>query len=81
MIDISFEINGKKVHPNQMKGALEQAMYQQVAESMKEKLKSIRDPETGEKPKIVMKGKSFDDLTLEVFGSEDVIEQVKKRLA
>lgn len=80
MIDISFKINGKKVRPDQMRGALEMAVCQEISENLKAKLRNIRDTQTGETPKIVVTGKSLDDLKLEISGSEDFIERVKKVL-
>lgn len=35
MIDISFEIGGRKVNPNQLDNVLEKGVLQQVAESVK----------------------------------------------
>ena len=80
MLDISFEINGKKVNPNNIGDALEKATMNAVAESTKKKVGSIRDPKTGERPKIKVKGRNLDNLSFEVSGSEELVRLVKEKL-
>ncbi len=43
MIDISFEIGGRKVNPNQIGDALEKAVLQEVADSVKKALLVLSD--------------------------------------
>ena len=52
MLDISFEINGRKVNPNNMKDALESAILSQVAESVKKSVGNLRCAEHGQSPKL-----------------------------
>lgn len=80
MIDIHFEINGRRVQPHQIKDALERAVFDGIKKQITDKLRGVRDPETGAPPKIIFKGHSLDDLSLEMNGSESMIEEVKKRL-
>jgi len=80
MIDISFEINGRKVRPNQVSGELENAMLKQIEQHVRKKVGNIRDPKTGERPKITLHGRSVDDLSVKVSGPEALIEQVKRKL-
>ena len=80
MIDISFEINGRKVNPNQMGNALEQALLSSIKDEVTKKVRSIRDPKTGERPKIKVKGRSIDKLSFEISGSEDLVARVRKAL-
>jgi hypothetical protein len=80
MIDISFEINGRKVNPNQMGNALEQALLSSIKDEVTQKVRSIRDPKTGERPKIKVKGRSIDSLSFEISGSEDLVARVRKAL-
>lgn len=80
MFDISFEINGRKIHPNQVRNALEKAVYQQVRDDLVRKVGSIRDPKTGQRPKIKVKGRSLDNLSIEVSGPESMVEEVKRKL-
>ena len=42
MIDVSFEINGRKVNPNQIGNTIEKAVLQQVADSVKKSLIVVR---------------------------------------
>ena len=80
MIDISFEINGRKGNPNQIGNALEQALLSSIKDEVTQKVRSIRDPKTGERPKIKVKGRSIDSLSFEISGSEDLVARVRKAL-
>jgi len=80
MIDISFEINGYTVRPNQLGNELEKAALEAVRKDIERMVGNIRDPKTGQRPKIKVKGRSLDNLSFEVSGSEDLIEKVKKKL-
>tara|TARA_R110002096_G_scaffold150917_3_gene313048 strand:+ start:7951 stop:8199 length:249 start_codon:yes stop_codon:yes gene_type:complete len=81
MIDISFEINGRKVSPRNMSNALEAAVLQSVQESIKKTVGSARCPTHGQTPKIKVKGRKLDSLSFEVSGCCDqLIETVKKKL-
>ena len=81
MIDISFEINGRKVHPNQVADELEKAMLEELVAEVKKKVGSVRDPKTGQRPRITFKGRSIDNLSFEVRGSEELVELVRKQLS
>ncbi len=80
MIDISFEIGGRKVRPDQMTDALERAIFEQVRNDLVRKVGNIRDPETGTPPKLRVTGRSLSDLQINVEGSPQLIEEVKRRL-
>jgi len=81
MIEITFEINGKKVDPKNIRNELERALYETVVEEIEEKIINIRDPKTGEHPKIKVVGKSLDKLTFEITASsEALIARTKKAL-
>lgn len=81
MIDISFEINGRKVNPNQMSDMFEKAVVQELKEKLTRALRAVRDPKTGQRPRLKVKGRNLDNLSIEVEGSPDVIDAVNKRLA
>ncbi len=82
MLDISFEINGRKVRPNNIGDALEAAALTQVSDSIKRSVGAIRCREHHKAPKIVVKGRNLDNLSFEVSGCCDtLIEQVKKKLS
>lgn len=80
MIDISFEINGRRVDPHRMQDALEGAVLQSVKEKIASNIRNIRDPKTGLPPKIRVKGASIRSLSFEIEGSEEVIKLVKEKL-
>ena len=68
MIDISFEINGKKVSPNNIGNAIEAAIYQSIAQHVKDRLESVKCIEHNEHPKVTLKGKDLDHLEASITG-------------
>ena len=80
MIDISFEINGRKVNPKKVGDVLEQATLDSVRKQIIRKVGSIRNPKTGERPKINITGKNLDNLSIEVSGSQELVDLVKKKM-
>ena len=81
MIEITFEINGRKVNPNRIGDAFEAAALETVKKQIVERVGSIRDPRTGERPKIKVKGRDLNNLSFEVTGSEELIQRVKEKLS
>lgn len=80
MLEITFRINGKKVRPNQISDVIERTVYESVKSELTKKLSDIRDPETGHSPKIIVKGRNLDSLSIEATGSQQIIDLVKERL-
>ena len=81
MFDISFEINGRKVNPNDMEDALESLILSQVAESVKESVGNLLCAEHGQSPKIKVKGRNLDNLSFDISGCcDDLIEKVHAKL-
>ena len=80
MIDISFEINGSKINPNRMGDALQAAVLESIKKQIHSKIGSIRDPKTGQRTKIKVKGRNLDNLTFEVSGSPELVERIKAKL-
>lgn len=81
MIEISFEVNGRKVNPNQLFNALERAVVQGVRDKLTSAVGNFRAPKTGEHPRLRVKGCGLDDLSIEVEGSPELIAEVKRRLS
>lgn len=80
MLDLSFEINGRKVNPNKIENALETAVLNKVTESIKKTVGSIRCSEHHQAPKIKVKGKNLNDLSFNVSGCcEGLIAEVKSK--
>lgn len=80
MIDIQFEINGRKVRPDDIGSAMESIVFDAIVEDIREKLGGIRDPETGEFPTVVVRGSSLEDCSISVEGSEAVMALVEERM-
>jgi hypothetical protein len=80
MLKMPLEIDGRPVRPDQIKNALEAAIFHQVEERTRSKLAGIRDSETGEFPIIAVRGRDLEHLSITVSGSESLIALVKERL-
>ena len=81
MIDVFFEIGGKKVKPDQVGNALEKAVFQRVTESVKEALSSVQCSEHGERPTVIVKGKTIDKISFEIRGCcQSLIDRTLKKL-
>jgi hypothetical protein len=77
---IKFTINGRHIAPHNVEDALTRAALENIREQLTEQVGSIRDPETGEFPTIVVRGDNLDSLTLHVEGSPALVSIVRKRL-
>ncbi len=80
MLTITFEIDGRRVSPNDFEEVLERSIITAVEDNIRSKLTGLRDPETGEFPVITLHGRSLDNLSMKVSGSQRLIAQVKARL-
>lgn len=81
MIDIHFEIGGRRVDPRNMRDALEVAMLSAVQDGLRKKVGACRCSEHGQTPKLMAKGRSLDKLNFEVTGCcEKAIDEVKRKL-
>lgn len=81
MVNISFEVGGRKVSSDQFGDALEKEALKQITDSIKKKLSSVRCKEHGERPSVKIKGKGLSDLKFEVCGCcQDLIDQATKKL-
>ena len=80
MLIITFEINGRRVSPDNFEDALERSILAAAEDKIRSKLTGLRDPETGEFPAVTIHGRSLDNLSVTVSGSEKLIAQVKARL-
>ena len=80
MLNVHFEIGGRRVHPNNIADAFERMMYDSVVDMIRSKLQGIRDPDTGEFPVVAVKGRSLSNLSFEITGSEKVVALAKARL-
>lgn len=69
MIDIEFEVGGKKIRdPSKLGDAIEQAVFSQVAGSIRDSLAGVTCAEHGERPQVTVSGRDLDSLEVEVEG-------------
>ena len=81
MFDISFEINGRKVRPNQLANTLEQAVFKNVADSVAKSLRHVRCPVHHDRPKVKCVGRNIQNLKFEISGCcQDLIDQATRKL-
>lgn len=66
MLDINFEINGRKINKDNVKDSLEAAMIKAVSDQIVQAVGEMRCPDHGEAPKILCTGKEFTDISIEV---------------
>lgn len=82
MIDISFELNGKEVNPNNFGNALESIVLDSVSDSIQKSIGSLSCTEHHKKAKILVKGKNLKNLSFEVSGCcDNLMNEVQHRLA
>ena len=80
MINVRFELNGKVVPVAKLGNALQQLMLNAMADNRRARRGSIRHPDPGEIPTIVISGASIDDMKAQVEGSPELLEMVKAAL-
>lgn len=68
MIDIKFELGGKRVDPSRLANVLERAVLEEVSHRIIRALSSVRCPEHGGFPRVTVKGRSIDHLSFEIAG-------------
>jgi len=80
MIDLRFEINGRRVDPKNIGDALTAAVMNAATKEINRKVGMCRCPVHGKRPTVVGKGRSADKMTFEVEGCcEELISEVKRR--
>ncbi len=79
MIDVSYEINGRKVQPNQIGEALENAALKDIVKQLRNKLGRVKSS-TGERLKITFRGRKLSDLKMHLEGPEELIEKAEQIL-
>ena len=81
MIEISYEIGGKRVNPSNFKDALTSSIIKAVGEKIKKKIKSTRCLEHNGSANIKVVGSSLNSLRMEVSGCcSSYVDKVKKEL-
>jgi hypothetical protein len=68
------------VKANELGDALMKAVVDQAADEMRERLSTIRHPDTGEFPTVVVYGDTLETLSFSVEGSPELLALVRERL-
>jgi len=77
---LTIRLNGRTVRPDQLRNELERSMLRSIEAEVKDRLRYVLDPVTGERPKVVMEGRSLDRLSFQISGSAAVVEEAKRKL-
>ena len=80
MIDIRFEIGGRRVRAEEIGSAIDAMVFEAIVEDLRKTLGGIRDPDTGEFPTVVVRGNTLEDCSISVEGSEAVVALAKERM-
>lgn len=67
MIEISFEINGKKIDPDDIPEGVQRSVLMKIKELLEEDLGELRCPEHGSAPSVICKGDSLNNLNFRVW--------------
>ena len=77
---IKFSIGDQSVEPRDLENALMSAVLDNMQAQLTEKVGSIRDPDTGEFPTVIVRGDNLENFSVHVEGSPELVGLVKKRL-
>lgn len=81
MVEVTFEIKGKKVQPDNMSDALDLAFLKHIMKKIHDSVGSVCCLQHGQKPAVLVIGQDLDNLDYEVSGCcEDLIRKVKKKI-
>lgn len=75
MLEVTVQLNGKKIDPKRLSNEIEKAALAHVITSVEAKLRNIKDPETGERPKVKIVGRSLDKLEFQISASSDELRR------
>ena len=78
MFSVTFEINGRRVRPNQIGNELEKAMMKTIAKNISNQTRNAVCPVHGQRPRVICKGRSLKNLAFDVHGCcNELTEMVK----
>jgi hypothetical protein len=81
----SISINGSGIGMNDFGSELEKkirkAAFAKLSSELHDRVGSIRHPETGEFPTVVILGEGLEDMALRVEGSPELMDLVKSRIS
>jgi len=67
-LDFSYEVNGKKVSPDQFGNELERAVLTEATEMIKTKLESVACKDHQQRPKVKIVSSSSGEINFEIKG-------------
>ena len=77
---MALTYNGRPFRAQDFASDMERAMVEQVADELHQRFTSIRHPETGEFPTVIVHGERLDDLRVSIEGSAELLAIVSERL-
>jgi len=77
---IRFEIDGKKIDPGNVTDAITAQIIEGIKDHIHKRIGALRHPVTGESPVVIVRGKFFDNLSVEIEGSSEFVELVQQKL-
>jgi len=80
MLKITYEVNGKKIDPNNFGSEMEKAILPAVAEKATEVVKSKLSEEEIAQITIEIQGTSLNDLSMNLRGPEAIIKKLTDAL-
>ena len=81
MIDISFEVAGRKVDPESMNPGLPRSILNQIRDALDEQVGEINCAEHRSAPRIVCSGPNVVELSMRLCGCCDgILNDLEKRL-
>ncbi|MDR6672148.1 toll/interleukin-1 receptor domain-containing protein [Xanthomonas sp. 1678] len=75
-----MKFNGKPFKADDFQKALHKAAAKLVGDHLRERVASVRDPETGRFATVIVDGEHLDDMSLRIEGTPAVLDQVRQDL-
>ena len=79
MLEIQFEIGGRKLDPCFIGDSVEKATLLYVARLIRKKFSAIRVSDREDPLRVLIKGEDVDHLHFELEGSQSILEQVRDK--
>lgn len=80
MLDIQFEIGGRKLDPCFIRDSVEKTTLLQVAGLLRQKFSVIRVPDVEDPLRVLIKGDDVHHLHYELEGTRSVMQQVRDKV-
>lgn len=79
MLEIHFEVGGKKLDPCFIGDSVTKAVLLRAARQVKRRFADIRIPDSHDSLRILIKGRDLNNLKYELHGSPEVLELVRQQ--